>query len=259
MLHDVALSPFGASVADMVSAAVDAEAAGVATIWVSDHFSGAVVDRPWSRDPFVCLGAMAARTERVGLGLLVANVVNRHPAQLASAVDSLRSLAPGRVVLGVGSGAAPGSRFAVEHDAIGRELGDADGRRRDLVEAIGSLRAIWRREATFDAEGPAAFDGLTAVVDHDSPPPIVIGASAWSTIEIALDHADGVNLRTTSSTMDHLARLAARRPDGFEVSVLDVARSGTRDDASLAAAGCDRLVLGWSPPFDRSLLDHLTG
>ena len=243
----------------MVEAAVDAEAAGVHTIWVSDHFSGAVVDRPWSRDPFVCLGAIAARTDRIGLGLLVANVVNRHPAQLACAVDSLRSLAPERVVLGVGSGAAPGSRFAVEHEAIGRELADTGTRRELLVESIASLRAIWNGESVSGPGSPAGFDGLSAVVDHDTAPPIIVGASAWSTIEVALRHADGVNLRATSATMDHLARIEERRPEGFEVSVLDVADSTTRDDAALAAAGCDRLVLGCRPPFDRSILDRLPG
>ena len=64
--------------------------------------------------------------------LLVANITNRHPAQLASGINSIQSLAPGRVRFGVGSGAAPGSRFAVEHDMIGKQLGDLDGRRSHL-------------------------------------------------------------------------------------------------------------------------------
>ena len=125
---------------------------------MTDHFSGAVDGAPWSRDPFVTLGAMAAVTERIELGLLVANMVNRHPVQLVSAFNSLQSIAPGRVRLGLGSGAAPGSRFAVEHEAIGRDLGRDRRRstRSALRDQIRAVRAIYA--------GAESFDSPTAVV-----------------------------------------------------------------------------------------------
>jgi alkanesulfonate monooxygenase SsuD/methylene tetrahydromethanopterin reductase-like flavin-dependent oxidoreductase (luciferase family) len=154
--------------------------------------------------------------------VLVANIVNRHPAQLASAVNSLQSLAPGRVVLGVGSGAAPGSRFAVEHDAIGTELADTASRRRHLRDYIGALRAIWAGSPAYDAAAGTAFDGLTAVVDGAAVPRIIVGASAWPTIELAAEVADGVNVRCTPALPEQLRRLAALGlPDDFEISVLD--------------------------------------
>ena len=130
MIIDVLATVFGADVPDLVDMARALDDSDIGVLWVTDHFSGAVDGAPWSRDPFVTLGAMAAVTERVELGLLVANMVNRHPVQLVSAFNSLQSIAPGRVRLGMGSGAAPGSRFAVEHEAIGRDLGaTVDGRR----------------------------------------------------------------------------------------------------------------------------------
>lgn len=200
----------------MVEVAVLAEECGFSAVWVNDHFSGAVVGAPWSRDPCICLGAFAVATDDIGLGLLVANIVNRHPAQLASAVNSLQSLAPGRLTLGVGSGAAPGSRFAVEHEAIGRELGDVA---------------------------------------------LVVGASAWPTIEVATRIADGVNIRRTNELASVLRRLA--RSDAgprFEVSVLDDVDpdhplGGEYDD--LVEAGVERRVLTVSAPFDRALLERL--
>jgi hypothetical protein len=262
VLIDIAIYPFDASVPDMVSLARAAETAGAQCVWVSDHFSGAVAGRSWSRDPFVCLGAIAAVTERIGVGLLVANVANRHPAQLAAAVNSLQSIAPGRVRLGIGSGAAPGSRFAVEHDAIGASLGDVDVRRGRLVDSITSLRAIWSGRKEFDAAGPASgvgFSGLSAVVDASPCPPLIVGASSWSTVEVALELADGVNLRRTAALPELLERIEAQRPDGFEVSVLDwfddVADSPERVD-ELERSGVDRLVLGISPPHESPRLDR---
>ncbi len=261
MLIDLAFNPFDASVPDMASLAIAAEARGVGCVWIADHFSGAVVGRRWSRDPFVCLSAIAMATERVDIGVLVANVVNRHPAQLASSVNSLQSIAPGRVRLGVGSGSAPGSRFAVEHDAIGRPLGAAEERRRRLVESIGALHAIWDRRADFETEvDEVGFSGLTSIVDDAPRPPLIVGASAWPTVEVALSHAAGVNLRRTAHLPELLERLQQKRPPDFEVSVLDGFDEVADEPHRIAhyeASGVDRLVLGISPPHHADRLDAL--
>jgi len=260
MLHDLVINPFGASVPAMVDVAVAADEFGFSRVWVTDHFSGAVVGAPWSRDPFVCLGAIAAATRRVGLGLLVANIVNRHPAQLASAVNSLQSLAPGRVMLGVGSGAAPNSRFAVEHDAVGHRLDDLEVRRRHLVDYVSALRAIWAGTPDHDSVA-AGFSGLTAVTDGAPEPSIIVGASMWPTIEVATLVADGVNIRRTQRLGTLLARLADLDLDPeFEVSVLDDLDpdhplGGEYDD--LIEAAVDRRILTASAPFDLSLLERL--
>ena len=121
---DLVLSPFGATVAELVGAAVAADG-GFDGVYTYDHFSGTVAGKPWSRDPFVTLGAIAVSTGRVRLGVLVANMVNRPPASLASAMNTLQSLAPGRVMCGIGAGAAPETQFAAEHELIGRRLADA--------------------------------------------------------------------------------------------------------------------------------------
>ena len=89
MLTDLVLSPFGADPVAMVAAAAAADRGGFAGVHTDDHFSGLVAGKAWSRDPFVVLGAIAAATDRLRVGVLVANMVNRHPAQLASAVNTL--------------------------------------------------------------------------------------------------------------------------------------------------------------------------
>ena len=242
MLTDLVINPFGAHLADMLAVARAADAADIGAVWVTDHFSGNVVDAPWSRDPFVCLGAIAAVTEHVDLGLLVANVTNRHAVQLASGVNSLQSLAPGRVRLGVGSGAAPDSRFSLEHDMVGKTLGDPATRLAMLNDTIGQLRRIWRA------------DGYSAVTDGAPMPSVIVGASSWATIEVTIELADGVNIRRTARLPDQLERLAvADLPDGFEVSVLDFFAPG--DDlgvspSDLVEAGVDRHIVTMWPGRD---------
>jgi len=242
---DLALNPFEADLPTLVEVGVAAEQHGVAGLWTADHFSGAVVDSRWSRDPFVTLGALALATERVRVGPLVANIRNRHVAQLASAVNSLESLAPGRVVLGVGSGAAPGSRFAVEHDAIGTDLGSAEYRRSILRTSISELRQLFDVEAEdgSDVRGDS-LDPLLAVTDGAPCPPIVVGASARATVDVALDHADGINLRHGPKVPELVERAREARGEAFEVSVLvwhDVDGAVLR---GLRDVGVDRIVVG---------------
>ncbi|MEL6893346.1 MAG: LLM class flavin-dependent oxidoreductase [Actinomycetota bacterium] len=253
MLIDVALNPFEAEVPDLVAAAVRAESAGADGVWIADHFSGAVVDRGWSRDPFVCLAAVASMTDRVRLGPLVANIRNRHPAQLVSAVNSVHSLAPGRVVLGMGSGAAPGSRFAVEHEAIGTELGDADHRRRLLVEHIAAVRTLHDGER----------DDRLAVADGHPCPPIVVGASAAPTLAVALEHADGLNVRAGAAAPTLIETARAAAPAGFEISVLEGPTVTGDAIDRYRRLGADRVVIGVSAPFAGADVDaalrHLAG
>jgi len=260
VLIDLAVNPFDADVGEMVAMAVAAERAGYSAVWVADHFSGAVVDRRWSRDAFVCLGAMAASTTSIDLGLLVANMRNRHPAQLASAVNSLQSLAPGRIRLGIGSGAVPDSRFAVEHEAIGTDLGTVTERRAMLTDSIRALRAIWAGERSVDTSSDVGYVAMEGIVDGAPCPPIVVGASAWPTIELALDAADGVNVRRSGRLPEVLDRINALRGDMFEVSVLDAYDDVVADPvrvADMADSGVDRLVLGISMPLHISRLAAL--
>ena len=52
------------------------------------------------RDTYVLLAAAARATERVTLGPLLANPINRHPTVTAGSIATIDELAPGRVVLG---------------------------------------------------------------------------------------------------------------------------------------------------------------
>jgi alkanesulfonate monooxygenase SsuD/methylene tetrahydromethanopterin reductase-like flavin-dependent oxidoreductase (luciferase family) len=247
---DLVLAPFDAGIGDMVDVAQAADAGGFDTVWTNDHFSGLVFGRRWSRDPWVALGAIAARTERVNVGVLVANVVNRHPAQLVSAMNSLQSLAPGRVLLGLGAGAAAGTRWASESDSIGRTDAPVAERRALLIESIAVLRAIWRNEAYPGERVSIAADA--AVTDGSRAPPIIVGASTVPTLEVACDHADGANLLPGPDLADRVALARSRRPDDFDIGVfakLDTGHPLGGDPEPFAHLGVDRRTLGVNAPY----------
>lgn len=256
---DLVLAPFETGIGDMVEAARVADAGGIDTVWTYDHFSGLVTGRRWSRDPWVALAAIAARTEQINVGVLVANVANRHPAQLASAVNSLQSLAPGRVLLGIGAGAAAGTRWTTECDAIGRSVAPVAERREHLVESIGALRAIWRNEAFTGERVTITADA--AVTDGSPAPPIIVGGSTAPTLAVACEHADGANLLPGDDLAERVAMVRGRRPDGFDVGVfarLDTAHPLGGDPAPLADLGVDRRTLWVTAPYPLDAISRIT-
>jgi alkanesulfonate monooxygenase SsuD/methylene tetrahydromethanopterin reductase-like flavin-dependent oxidoreductase (luciferase family) len=125
---------------------------------------------------------------------------------------------------------------------VGKRLGDLAARQAMLNDTIGQLRRIWNA------------DGFEAVTDGAPMPPVIVGASSWATIEIAIELADGVNIRRTARLPEQLERLAAAElPDGFEVSVLDFFAPG--DDlgvrpSDLIEAGVDRHIVTMWPARD---------
>lgn len=85
-----------------------AEAAGVDSIWISDHIAIPPDDAEGSGgrylDPLALLAWLAARTERVRIGTSVLNLPYRPPLPTAKAIATIQELSGGRVDLGVGLG-----------------------------------------------------------------------------------------------------------------------------------------------------------
>ena len=73
----------------------------------------------YQMDPWVVLGAMAVRTERIRLGTLLTPPARRRPWKLASEVATLDRLSRGRAVLCVGLG-APDTGYANVGEETGR-------------------------------------------------------------------------------------------------------------------------------------------
>jgi alkanesulfonate monooxygenase SsuD/methylene tetrahydromethanopterin reductase-like flavin-dependent oxidoreductase (luciferase family) len=125
-------------------AVLRAEADGYDSTWVFDHFDGTMVqgDRPML-ECFTLLGALADATTTIGLGTLVANVANRHPAVLAAAASSVQRISGGRFTLGLGAGTSPGSKWSSEHVVRGIPLqAGIDDRHLAVIEQIAAIRDL---------------------------------------------------------------------------------------------------------------------
>ncbi len=206
-----------------------AEDHGYDTTWVFDHFDGAMLPGG-DRDLLECftlLGALAASTTSIGIGTLVANVANRHPAMMVAAASSVQRISGGRLRLGIGAGAAPNTRWAREHHERGVDLHPkmAD-RHAAVIDQIERLRAV---------------DGL----------PVIVGVNSIELAMIAGAHAHGVNVRLSSPAAgEHLA--AAREAAGdrtFEATGWAfIDDHASRDRA--ATLELDRLILTDLSPLD---------
>jgi alkanesulfonate monooxygenase SsuD/methylene tetrahydromethanopterin reductase-like flavin-dependent oxidoreductase (luciferase family) len=141
----VSIPPF-TDAATLVALAVEAEQAGWDGVFLWDH----LVLLPGQldvHDPWVLLGAMAARTERILLGTLVTPLARRRPWVVAKHLTTLDHLSGGRAVLGVGLGEPP-------HDDF---------------EAFGDPGATAERASRLD-DGLALLDGLLrGPVEHRGP------------------------------------------------------------------------------------------
>lgn len=107
-------------------------------------------------DPWVVLGAMAVRTERIELGTLLTPPSRRRPWKLASELATLDQLSGGRARLSVGLGALD-TGFA----QVGEET-DRRKRAERMDEALELMECFWTGK-------PFRFAGAHYRVDWDVP------------------------------------------------------------------------------------------
>ncbi|GHO57328.1 LLM class flavin-dependent oxidoreductase [Ktedonobacter robiniae] len=89
-------------------------------------------------DPWIALAAIAMRTKRIKIGLLVTAVPRRRPWKMARETVTLDHLSQGRLILGVGIGAVYDRGF----DAFGEET-DVKKRSKMLDEGLAILQGLW--------------------------------------------------------------------------------------------------------------------
>jgi coenzyme F420-dependent glucose-6-phosphate dehydrogenase len=201
---------------DLVRYARRAEEAGFGFAMLSDHF------HPWidrqGHSPFAwgVLGAVAQATERLQLGTgVTCPTVRVHPAIVAQAAATTASLAPGRFVLGLGTG-----ENLNEH-ILGGPWPPAAIRREMLAEAVEIIRGLWEG-SVFDHRGRHyRVDQARLYTLPDEPPPILIAASGQAAATMAGQVGDGViGLAPDRELLEAFDRAGgAGKPRYAEVSV----------------------------------------
>ena len=117
-------------IAEVVSAAVEAEGLGFDSVWIAEHHFTA----GFCPSPLLLAAAVASRTERIriGTGVLIAPLY--HPLRLAENVCLLDAVSGGRLILGLGQG-----YVHQEFAAYGLARQERTAR---FLETVGVLRGV---------------------------------------------------------------------------------------------------------------------
>jgi Luciferase-like monooxygenase len=159
--------PVVRSMSEVVDFAVAAEEAGWDGVFVSDSITDGTTD------PWVTLGAIAARTQRVSLGTWITAPATYAPWRLALAAASLDQLSGGRLLLGVGLGVGK------DFDQFGDDTTPRERARR-YDESLHVMSLLWSGESvTFDGEFFHLDDVTLPIVPEQQPRVPIVIAGWW--------------------------------------------------------------------------------
>jgi probable F420-dependent oxidoreductase len=210
---------------EYVAMARAAEDAGFDSIWVGDHLlyrgDGRPERGPW--EAWTTLAALAAVTERVRLGPLVASAAFHAPAMLAKQAATVDEVSGGRLVLGIGAG-----WNRTEFDAFGFPY---DHRTDRFEESFSIVRRLLDGErVTFEG----AYHRVQDVVLLPAParrPTLMLGSTGERMLQIGLPHVDVWNtwydwhgntpegFAAGNARITEAALQAGREPSSLERSV----------------------------------------
>lgn len=179
---------------DFEARAVACDRAGIASLWLMDHFSPPGMPQVPSFEALTSAAAIAARTERLRIGHLVLANGFRHPAFVAKAAITLDHASRGRFELGLGSGS-----WAQEFEELGLPFGTAAARAAALDEALAVVKRVFADEhVDFDGRHYrlAGAASLPRPVQRPHPPIHVGGAGPRRTLPLVARHADVWNCPT---------------------------------------------------------------
>ncbi len=205
-----------------------AEAAGFDSIWLGDHLLYEDPERgPW--EAWTLLSALAAVTERVRLGPLVACAGFHPPGLLAKMAATIDEVSGGRFVLGLGAGWNP-REFA----AFGLPF---DRRVSRFAESFEILRRLLDGErVTLDGEYHSADDSVL-LPRPARRVPLMIGSNGPRMLSIALPHVEWWN------TWYHDY---GNTPEGFaalNAEISEAAEKAGRDPGEIKRSACAHVIL----------------
>lgn len=171
---------------DIKELAMAAEAVGLDSFWLPDHF----VYRPHEPDQLGCwevftfLSALASVTATIAIGPFVAATSFRNPALLAKMADALDEISGGRFILGLGAG-----NWEPEHTMFGYPFDHRAGRFAEAMQIIAPLLRAGKGD--FHGKYYEATDcALRPRGPSPSGPPIWVGAKGERMLRIIARHAD---------------------------------------------------------------------
>ncbi|MCU1469877.1 MAG: fgd [Glaciihabitans sp.] len=162
---------------ELVEIAVAAEAHGMESVAVSDHF------QPWRHEgghaPFslAWMAAVGERTSTVQIGTSVMTPTFRYnPAVIAQAFATMGCLYPGRIMLGVGTGEALNEIATGFRGAGEQDWPEFKERFARLREAVQLMRQLWTEDRVDFAGEYYSTHGASIYDRPDIPVPVYIAA-----------------------------------------------------------------------------------
>lgn len=240
----VQLHPQDGTVDELRAAWRAADAMGVDSIWVWDHFFPLYgnPDAP-HYEAYALLGAMAVDTEHATIGALVTCNSYRNPQLLADMARTIDLVSHGRFVLGIGAG-----WYERDYSEYGYELGTAADRLRALRRSL-----------------PLVIERLGRLVP---PPvgdlPILVGGSGERvTLRLVAQHADAWNAfgppdsyAAKNAVLDRWCAELDRRPSEIERTAA-INPVEVDDWQAYLDAGAQHLIVMTRAPYDLGPVQQL--
>jgi probable F420-dependent oxidoreductase len=213
-----------------------AEEVGFESIWLGDHLlyrgDGGPERAPW--EAWTLLSALAAATERVRLGPLVACAAFHPPGLIAKMAATIDEVSGGRFVLGLGAGwnEAEFAAFGIPYDR----------RVSRFEESFAIVRGLLAGErVTVDGRYWQARDAVLLPAPARRTP-LMIGSNGPRVLGLALPHVDAWNTWYTDfgNTAEGFAALNER--------ISAAARDAGRPPGEVERSACVLVVLDRSAP-----------
>ena len=258
----------------------DADAAGIDSIWVMDHFFQIrSVGRP--EEPMLegltTLGFMAAHSTRARLGLMVGGIHYRQPALWVKATTALDVLSGGRAWLGIGA-----AWNEEESRGLGFPFPPLGERFELLEETLRYAHAMWEGErgsgGTFEGKHTQATRLLNSpqAISRPRPPIMIGGGGERKTLRLVAQYADACNVFGDPQRIHHKYEVLrehceaiGRDPDEIERSTLQSVKVALDDKpgdspaqiidwfGELGDAGAQHVIFGVRDVWDPRVLEEL--
>lgn len=252
------------------------EELGFDSVWDCDHFNQPSSPTGPYFEGWTLLAALASRTERIRIGVLVSSNTFRHPALLAQQAVTLDHISNGRLEVGLGAG-----WFVPEHERFGIPFpapGELVGRFHEAVRIVDSL--LVNQTTTFEGRYYRLKDAYVRPAPLQKPrPPFTLGAHRPRMLRICAEYADTWNsfgtveeMRERNKVLDEHCAAVERDPRdlrrSFYVWAAQVEAQGLPDPfESVAAfeevvgryreAGIDEFIIDQPRPEQFAVLERV--
>jgi F420-dependent oxidoreductase-like protein len=253
----------------------DADQAGMASLWVMDHFFQIRSIGPSEHEMlegYSALAYAAGVTDRITLGTMVTGVTYRHPGLLIKTVTTLDVLSSGRAWLGIGA-----AWNEEEHRGLGVPFPSTKERFERLEETLQLAHQMWSGD-------DSAFEGRHHQLERplNSPPAVsmphprilVGGGGERKTLRLVAQYADACNIfdmgpdavRAKYDVIRRHCEAVGRDYDDIEKTVLSRVDFAKESDDSivdrvgrLRDVGTQHVIFGVARVWAPGSLDRVPG